>query len=51
MTCNIYVYFVGKVKGVVDSVFAFDEVQKGYERIMSGRATGKVVVKVDPTVE
>jgi NADPH:quinone reductase-like Zn-dependent oxidoreductase len=42
---------VGKVRGVVDSVFAFEDVQKGYERIMSGRAMGKVVVKIDPSVE
>lgn len=42
---------IGKVKGMVDSVYAFEDVQKAYERIMTGRATGKIVVKVDPTVE
>lgn len=36
---------------MVDSVHAFEDAQKAYERIMTGRATGKVVVKVDPSVE
>lgn len=40
----------GKIKPIVDSVHSFDDVHKAYERIMTGRATGKVVVKVDPTV-
>ena len=41
----------GKVKPVVDSVFNFEDVYKGYERMMSSRAMGKVILKVDPTVE
>ncbi|GJE86887.1 NAD(P)-dependent alcohol dehydrogenase [Phanerochaete sordida] len=41
----------GRVKSVVDSVFAFEDVLKAYERVMEGRSTGKVVVKVDPSVE
>ncbi|TRM64734.1 hypothetical protein BD626DRAFT_567608 [Schizophyllum amplum] len=41
----------GTLKPVVDSVFAFEDVLKAYERIMSHRAKGKVVVKVDPNVE
>ena len=41
----------GTVKPYVDSVFEFEDVLKGYERIKEGRAVGKVVVKVDPTVE
>ncbi|XP_006458527.1 hypothetical protein AGABI2DRAFT_190805 [Agaricus bisporus var. bisporus H97] len=36
----------GSVKPIVDSVFEFDDVLKAYERIMSKRATGKVVVKI-----
>jgi len=40
----------GAVRPVVDSVYQFDDVHKAYDRIISGRATGKVVVKVDPTV-
>ena len=40
---------VGKVKPVVDSVYSFDDVLKAYERIMTSRAAGKVVVKVDPS--
>ena len=39
----------GKVKPVVDSVYSFDDVLKAYERIMTSRAAGKVVVKVDPS--
>lgn len=39
---------LGKVRPVVDSVHAFEEVLKAYERILTKRATGKVVVKVDP---
>ncbi|TBU45081.1 NAD(P)-binding protein [Dichomitus squalens] len=41
----------GKVKPLVDSVFSFEDTLKAYERIKTGRATGKVVVKVDPTAE
>ncbi|THH17437.1 hypothetical protein EW146_g3376 [Bondarzewia mesenterica] len=41
----------GKVKPVIDSVYAFEDVFQAYDRIMSERATGKVVVKVDPDVE
>lgn len=36
----------GKLKPQVDSVFSFDDLPKAYERIMSGRATGKIVVQV-----
>ena len=41
----------GKIRPVVDSVFAFEDVLKAYERIMSQRALGKVVVRVDPEAE
>ena len=41
----------GKVKPVVDSVHAFDDAINAYDRITSMRATGKVVVKVDPRAE
>jgi len=37
----------GKVKPVVDSVFAFEDTLKAYERILGKCAKGKVVVKVD----
>ncbi|RDB24078.1 Zinc-type alcohol dehydrogenase-like protein C16A3.02c [Hypsizygus marmoreus] len=40
----------GSIKPPVDSVYEFEDVLKAYDRIMSSRATGKVVVKVDPTV-
>lgn len=39
----------GKVKPLVDSVYSFEDALKAYERLQTGRATGKVVVKVDPT--
>jgi NADPH:quinone reductase-like Zn-dependent oxidoreductase len=41
--------YTGTVKPVVDSVFSFDPegVMKAYERMMSGRAKGKVIVSVD----
>ncbi|KAI0340529.1 NAD(P)-binding protein [Trametopsis cervina] len=41
----------GEIKPRVDSVYGFEDVQKGYERIMSRRATGKVVIRVDPDAE
>lgn len=41
----------GKVKPLVDSVYAYEDVPKAYERILTSRATGKVVVRVDPNVE
>ncbi|KAF9501287.1 NAD(P)-binding protein [Pleurotus eryngii] len=37
----------GKIVGIVDSVYGMQDVLKAYERIMSSRATGKVVVKVE----
>ncbi|EPS94590.1 NAD-binding protein [Fomitopsis schrenkii] len=40
----------GKVKPLVDSVYAFEDALQAYERLMTGRATGKVVIKVDPEV-
>ncbi|CDO71612.1 hypothetical protein BN946_scf184911.g82 [Trametes cinnabarina] len=39
----------GKIKPVVDSVYEFEDALKAYERILTKRATGKVVVRVDPT--
>ncbi|KAG8953979.1 hypothetical protein FRC04_000963 [Tulasnella sp. 424] len=37
----------GKIRGVVDSVYGFSDVLKAYDRIMTGHASGKVVVQVD----
>ncbi|KAJ8494299.1 hypothetical protein ONZ45_g13280 [Pleurotus djamor] len=37
----------GELKGVVDSVFTIEDVVKGYERLMTSRATGKVIVTVN----
>ena len=42
---------IDKFRPVVDSVFSFEDVLKAYDRIMTKRATGKVVVKVEPEVE
>jgi len=39
-----------KVKHRVDSVYSFEDVLKAYERVISSRAVGKVVVEV-PAVE
>jgi NADPH:quinone reductase-like Zn-dependent oxidoreductase len=36
----------GKIRTVVDSVWAFEEFQKAFEKVESGRARGKVVVDV-----
>ncbi|BGP40067.1 hypothetical protein JCM10449v2_004025 [Rhodotorula kratochvilovae] len=36
----------GKLRPIVDGVFKFEDALKAYERQMSGRAKGKVVVKV-----
>lgn len=41
----------GSLKPIVDSTFAFEDVIKAYDRILTTRATGKVVVKLDPTVD
>ncbi|TFY53735.1 hypothetical protein EVJ58_g9286 [Rhodofomes roseus] len=40
----------GKIKPLVDSVYSFEDALKAYERLMTSRATGKVVIKVDPDV-
>ena len=44
-------YHLGAVQPIVDSVYEFDDVHKAYDRILSGRATGKVVVKIDANVD
>ena len=36
----------GKVKGVVDSVWEWEDAPKAYEKLKTGRAKGKIVVKV-----
>jgi len=36
----------GKIKHRIDSVYAFEDVLKAYEKVTSGRAVGKVVVEV-----
>jgi NADPH:quinone reductase-like Zn-dependent oxidoreductase len=40
--------FTGKIRPVVDSVHEFEDALMAYERIMSNRAKGKVVVSIDP---
>ena len=44
-------YLLGAVQPIVDSVYEFDDVHKAYDRILSARATGKVVVKANTTVD
>jgi NADPH:quinone reductase-like Zn-dependent oxidoreductase len=34
------------VKPVVDEVFAFNNVHRAYEKLRTGRAKGKIVVRV-----
>ena len=34
------------LKPVIDSVFPFDETIRGYERLISGKTQGKVMVRV-----
>lgn len=41
----------GKIKPTVDSVFAYEDTLKAYDRVMSQRARGKVVIRVDPEAE
>lgn len=38
----------GKLKVVVDSVWEFDQVHQALDKLNSGHAAGKVVIKVDP---
>ena len=40
-----------KLRPVTDSVHEFDDVLKAYDRIMTGRARGKVIVRVNPDAE
>lgn len=35
-----------EMKPVIDSVFAFDDYQKAYDRLQSGNVTGKVVIEI-----
>jgi hypothetical protein len=48
---NINSFTTGKLKPVVDSVFEFKDTLKAYDRLMTNRAKGKVVVRVDPNAE
>ncbi|KAH7108461.1 hypothetical protein BKA62DRAFT_682265 [Auriculariales sp. MPI-PUGE-AT-0066] len=41
----------GKLQLVVDSVFEYKNVLQAYDRIMTGRARGKIVVRVNPDAE
>jgi alkaline phosphatase D len=36
----------GKVRGVVDSVFEWEDASQAFEKLKTGRARGKVVVRV-----
>lgn len=40
----------GQLRPIVDSVHEFESALEAYDRIMTSRATGKVVVKIDPSV-
>ncbi|KAI0063404.1 NAD(P)-binding protein [Artomyces pyxidatus] len=43
-------FAAGTAKPLVDSVYSFENALDAYDRLMTHRATGKVVVKVDPNV-
>jgi NADPH:quinone reductase-like Zn-dependent oxidoreductase len=36
----------GKVKPVIDEVFAFEDAPKAYQKLKTGRSKGKIVVRV-----
>lgn len=38
--------YIGTIKPVIDQVFPFTEAVAAFERSMSGRAKGKVIIKV-----
>ncbi|KAG6821093.1 hypothetical protein H0H93_007252 [Arthromyces matolae] len=40
----------GLIRPPVDSIYDFCDALKAYDRLMSQRATGKIVIKVDPTL-
>ena len=40
----------GKLRPTIDSVFEFEEYAKAFERLESGKAKGKIVIKVDGLV-
>jgi hypothetical protein len=44
------IYYLGSLKPVVDSVYEFEDALQAYDRLLSHRATGKVIVRIDPTV-
>jgi len=45
---RLHAYFSeGKIKATVDSVYAFEDALKAYDKIISGGARGKVTVNVD----
>ncbi|KAF8911157.1 hypothetical protein CPB84DRAFT_1842406 [Gymnopilus junonius] len=41
----------GSIKPIVDSVFEFKDALKAFDRLMTGTSKGKVVVKIDPSVD
>lgn len=51
MDIAVLLFVLGKLKGVVDSVYSMEDALKGYERLMTSRAAGKVVIKIDPNVQ
>ncbi len=38
---------VGKIKAVIDSTYPLDQVQQAFERSMTGRSQGKIIISID----
>lgn len=41
----------GKLVPLIDSEYSFEDTLKGFERSLTGRATGKIIIKIDPSIE
>jgi NADPH:quinone reductase-like Zn-dependent oxidoreductase len=44
---QVLIACAGKVRPVVDSTFELDDALQAYERLMTNRARGKVIVSID----
>ena len=42
---------IGKLRPTTDSIYAYEDVLQAYDKLMTKRTRGKVVVRVDPGAE